>query len=104
MFPGEHFPPFLYGGCYLTTPSTIKAVLEQAHKTDSFYLEDVLYTGILAELANVTVSDQLSHFYGNGLQFECVDRLPTPFAVWNTDNGNETVRYYEELKKMSCEH
>ncbi|KAL3092739.1 hypothetical protein niasHS_007948 [Heterodera schachtii] len=61
-FPGELFPPFALGNIYLTNTDTVKAVLAHSPKTNGFFLEDVLYSGILAELANVTKSDQQKHF------------------------------------------
>uniref|UniRef100_A0A914H244 Hexosyltransferase n=2 Tax=Globodera rostochiensis TaxID=31243 RepID=A0A914H244_GLORO len=62
MYPKDVYPDFMQGTVYLTTPATIKAILLHTRQIDEFYLEDVVFTGMLAELANVTLSDQEKHF------------------------------------------
>uniref|UniRef100_A0A183CKC5 Hexosyltransferase n=1 Tax=Globodera pallida TaxID=36090 RepID=A0A183CKC5_GLOPA len=62
VYPKDMYPDFMQGTVYLTTPATINAILLYTRQIDGFYLDDVLYTGILAELAIVTLSDQKKHF------------------------------------------
>ncbi|KAL3080160.1 hypothetical protein niasHS_013832 [Heterodera schachtii] len=61
-FPADVYPNYLSGGVYLSTAPAISAILANNHESDGFYMDDVLFTGILAERANVTLSDQRAHF------------------------------------------
>ncbi|KAL3079680.1 hypothetical protein niasHS_013962 [Heterodera schachtii] len=109
MYPGEMYPPFVLGGFYMATTETVKTVLAQTHKINALFLEDVMYTGILAELANATVLDQRGeHFCFNSEQFWhskkliCVDGMPKLFAVFAAKNRAQIEQNFEELKKIKC--
>ncbi|KAL3081855.1 hypothetical protein niasHS_008125 [Heterodera schachtii] len=104
VFPAELFPLFVLGGFYLTNGATIQAVLAQTHKTDGFFLDDVLFTGILAGLANATISDQQKHItsFNRKLQFKCVHGVPTLFAKFNAAKRAQCEEFFAYLKKMSC--
>ncbi|KAL3104487.1 hypothetical protein niasHT_027197 [Heterodera trifolii] len=106
VFSAELFPPFVFGGCYLTNRATVQAVLAKTHKTDGFFLDDVLFTGILAGLANATISDQQRHITSSNrkLQFKCVHGVPTLFTKFNADNRAQCEEFFAYLKKMSCEN
>ncbi|KAL3094612.1 hypothetical protein niasHT_023926 [Heterodera trifolii] len=101
-FPGELFPPFALGNIYLTNTNSVKAVLAHSPKTNGFFLEDVLYSGILAELANVTKSDQQKHFIWMERKYDCVGGVPTVFAMFNAANRDQFGEYFDYLKKLSC--
>uniref|UniRef100_A0A914I0M9 Hexosyltransferase n=1 Tax=Globodera rostochiensis TaxID=31243 RepID=A0A914I0M9_GLORO len=106
MYPNDMYPDFMQGTVYLTTPATIKAIWLHTRQVDGFYLEDVLYTGILAKLANVTLSDQKKHlmwyFYNNG---ECEDGVPMPtaFSVIGTKLSDYEAQY-GKLKSLTCKN
>ena len=52
---GSHYPDFLSGWCYLTTPRALAAVLHQFRKGDGrvFWVDDVFISGLLAAKAGV---------------------------------------------------
>ncbi|KAL3107291.1 hypothetical protein niasHT_018467 [Heterodera trifolii] len=115
MYAPKIFPPFVVGGGYMATTETVKAILAQTHKINVLYLEDVMYTGILGELANATVLDQKQdHFwfpyqsenevaqFWHSKTLKCVGGVPTLFAVFAAKDRTEIVQNFEELKKMSC--
>ncbi|KAL3092166.1 hypothetical protein niasHT_026718 [Heterodera trifolii] len=106
VFPAELFPPFVLGGFYLTNGATVQAVLAQTHKTDGFFLDDVLFAGILAGLANATISDQQRHItsYNRKLQFKCVHGVPTLFAMFNAAKRAQCEEFFAYLKKMLCKN
>uniref|UniRef100_A0A914I1E9 Hexosyltransferase n=1 Tax=Globodera rostochiensis TaxID=31243 RepID=A0A914I1E9_GLORO len=106
MYPKDMYPDFMQGTVYLTTPATINAILLHSGQIDGFYLDDVVYTGILAELANVTLSDQEKHFMWrfdfdekNG---ECEDGVPTPFSIWGAEKLNVFEHQYGRMKSIEC--
>uniref|UniRef100_A0A914I0L3 Hexosyltransferase n=1 Tax=Globodera rostochiensis TaxID=31243 RepID=A0A914I0L3_GLORO len=110
MYPKDMYPDFMQGTVYLTTPATISAILLHTGQIDEFYLEDVLYTGILAELANVTLSDQekhlMCHFYFNDWSGECGDGgvpMPTAFSVIGT-KLSDFEEQYGRLKSLTCKN
>ncbi|KAL3094610.1 hypothetical protein niasHT_023924 [Heterodera trifolii] len=97
------YPPFVLGPTYLTTSATVSAVMKQANKAIGFNLDDVLFTGILAELANATLSDQQTHFIWTERKFECVEGVPNVFAIWDAKSRSEMEQHHAYLKKMSCQ-
>ncbi|KAI3419383.1 hypothetical protein GPALN_006628 [Globodera pallida] len=106
MYPKDVYPDFMQGTVYLTNPATINAILLHSRQIDGFYLDDVVYTGILAELANVTLSDQKKHFTWefdfdekNG---ECEDGVPTPFSIWGAQKLNVFKHQYGRMKSIEC--
>ncbi|KAL3088211.1 hypothetical protein niasHT_021871 [Heterodera trifolii] len=101
MYAPEMYPPFVVGGGYMATTETVKAILAQTHKIKVLYLEDVMYTGILAELANATSEHEVGQFW-HSKTLKCVDGVPTLFAVFAAKNQAEIEQNFEELKKMSC--
>uniref|UniRef100_A0A914H2I3 Hexosyltransferase n=1 Tax=Globodera rostochiensis TaxID=31243 RepID=A0A914H2I3_GLORO len=106
VYPKDMYTDFMQGTVYLTTPATINAILLYTRQTDGFYLDDVLYTGILAELANVTLSEQQKHFMWffnfdekNG---QCEDGVPTPFLIWGAKKLNVFEHQYGRMKSIEC--
>lgn len=57
----DRYPDFVRGGVYLGTTETIAAILAHTAEVNELYLEDLLYTGVLAERAGVFRSDQKQH-------------------------------------------
>ncbi|KAL3086379.1 hypothetical protein niasHT_033497 [Heterodera trifolii] len=92
VYPLDWFPSFMQGTVYLTTPATIRAVLARAKETVGFYLDDVLFTGILAELGNVKLSDHRNHFLLNfsldERNGECVNGTPTAISMYGVSDFN----------------
>uniref|UniRef100_A0A914I4S6 Hexosyltransferase n=1 Tax=Globodera rostochiensis TaxID=31243 RepID=A0A914I4S6_GLORO len=110
MYPKDMYPDFMQGIVYLTTPATINAILLHTQQIDGFYLDDVVYTGILAELANVTLSDQEKHlmwrFDFDDWSGECEDgEVPMPTAFWviGTTLGDFEDQY-GRLKSLTCKN
>uniref|UniRef100_A0A914H2G6 Hexosyltransferase n=1 Tax=Globodera rostochiensis TaxID=31243 RepID=A0A914H2G6_GLORO len=110
VYPKDMYPDFMQGTVYLTiyltTSATINAILLYTRQTDGFYLDDVLYTGILAELANVTLSDQKKHFMWffnfdekNG---QCEDGVPTALSIWGAENLSVFEHQYGRMKSIEC--
>uniref|UniRef100_A0A914I305 Hexosyltransferase n=1 Tax=Globodera rostochiensis TaxID=31243 RepID=A0A914I305_GLORO len=91
VYPNDVFPDYMQGTVYLTTTATIKAIWLHTRQVDGFYLEDVLYTGILAKLAN-----------NNG---ECEDGVPMPtaFSVIGTKLSDYEAQY-GKLKSLTCKN
>uniref|UniRef100_A0A914GZ66 Hexosyltransferase n=1 Tax=Globodera rostochiensis TaxID=31243 RepID=A0A914GZ66_GLORO len=107
-YPKDVYPDFMQGTVYLTTPATIKAILLHTRQIDGFYLDDVVYTGMLAELANVTLSDQDKHFMWrfdfdekNG---KCEDGVPTPFSIWGAEKLRVFEHQYGKMKSIECKN
>ncbi|KAL3105792.1 hypothetical protein niasHT_026567 [Heterodera trifolii] len=106
VYPLDWFPSFMQGTVYLTTPATIRAVLARAKEIVGFYLDDVLFTGILADLANVKLSDHRNHFLLNfsldERNGECVNGTPTAISMYGVSDFNGYVREYKRLNSIEC--
>ncbi|CAD5208596.1 unnamed protein product [Bursaphelenchus xylophilus] len=61
LYEPEDYPSFCQGCTYMASSDGIRAVLEKTAETNFLYLEDVLFTGIVAESANVTRYDTLNY-------------------------------------------
>ncbi|KAL3105959.1 hypothetical protein niasHT_025016 [Heterodera trifolii] len=106
MYPEDNYPNFMQGTVYLTTPATVTAILSHSHEIVGFYLDDVVFTGILAKLANVTLSDQKWHFiFGTSFNEEnsgCIDEMPSAFSMWGANNLADYENLYGKLKALKC--
>ncbi|KAL3106991.1 hypothetical protein niasHT_019387 [Heterodera trifolii] len=110
MYAGDKYPKFLQGTVYLATAATIGAILPLTPQITGFCLDDVVFTGILAELANVTVSEQKEHFVwevGNcGGKFgkfgHCEDGVPATIAMWGVNTVKEYQYHYGRLQSAKC--
>uniref|UniRef100_A0A915DTX3 Fucosyltransferase n=1 Tax=Ditylenchus dipsaci TaxID=166011 RepID=A0A915DTX3_9BILA len=52
-YPGNTLPPYIWGFFYGFSNQAVKAVLHVSHTVKGFPLDDLLYTGVLAEKAGV---------------------------------------------------
>ncbi|KAL3106989.1 hypothetical protein niasHT_019385 [Heterodera trifolii] len=106
MYAGDKYPEFVQGAVYLATAATIGAILSHSHEIVGFYLDDVVFTGILAELANVTVSDQrIHHVWGVNFDSDtggCIGGVPTAFSMWGVESVKKYEYHYERLKSRKC--
>ena len=63
MYANKTYPNYLAGTFYMCSSLAISQILEHCPVVNAITMEDVLYTGIVAEKANVSRSDQRWHFY-----------------------------------------
>ncbi|KAL3076946.1 hypothetical protein niasHT_040173 [Heterodera trifolii] len=105
-FPADVYPNYLSGCVYLSTAPAIAAILAHTHEIDGFYMDDVLFTGILAERANVTLSDQRAHFvWATSFDLKsafCEDGVPTAFSMWGAEVPEDFEEHYGRLKERNC--
>jgi len=66
QFPAKHYPKFLYGDTYLMTAEAVFAILDHSTEVIEITPGDVLYTGILADLAGVVKIEAGNHFSVSG--------------------------------------
>ena len=53
IFPADHFPSYANGPTYLLSAQAVSSILSHAKEVQAFWLEDVLYTGVIAERAEI---------------------------------------------------
>uniref|UniRef100_A0A914NAV6 Hexosyltransferase n=1 Tax=Meloidogyne incognita TaxID=6306 RepID=A0A914NAV6_MELIC len=61
-FPHPIFPHYTNGPTYLLTSKAVQAIMNLTENVHAFPIEDVLYTGVLANLANVKKFSIWEHF------------------------------------------
>uniref|UniRef100_A0A1I8ANT5 Hexosyltransferase n=1 Tax=Steinernema glaseri TaxID=37863 RepID=A0A1I8ANT5_9BILA len=77
----EEFPPYMNGPAYLMTRNSTKAILEKTNETTFFWIEDVMFTGIMANKTGVKqINAQGMFLYHCDLQDEAGRRA---FDSWN---------------------
>uniref|UniRef100_A0A914PKR5 Hexosyltransferase n=1 Tax=Panagrolaimus davidi TaxID=227884 RepID=A0A914PKR5_9BILA len=114
IYDKPNFPSYQHGSCYLTTPNTIKLMLEEAknHKYISF--DDAFFTGIIAEKVKATRINANRHFASqnpiatNSWDQECDDN-GVPFLFSISDENGEIVNKADgyknalkNLKELKC--
>ncbi|KAK0401852.1 hypothetical protein QR680_016011 [Steinernema hermaphroditum] len=61
-FTPDMFPPYANGPAYLMTREAPKAILEKTNETTFFWIEDVMFTGIMANATGVKLVDSKGIF------------------------------------------
>ncbi|KAF7631078.1 Hexosyltransferase [Meloidogyne graminicola] len=105
VYPGKSYPPYMQGATYVASREAINAIIPFTNKVIGFNMDDVLFTGVLAELANVTRSDHKEMFrVGNGLDKEekCEDRIPYVTALYGAAELENFKNIYTKLKTVKC--
>uniref|UniRef100_A0A183BN60 Hexosyltransferase n=1 Tax=Globodera pallida TaxID=36090 RepID=A0A183BN60_GLOPA len=67
-FPGKLYPDYMQGATYFGTGQAVRAVMAQTSEVAAFNIEDVIYTGILAEHVKPPVArfhSGRAHFWGD---------------------------------------
>jgi hypothetical protein len=69
-FPGNRYPDYMQGATYFGTGEAIRAVMAHTREVIGFNMDDIIYTGTLAERANVSRIDyKRIHFRGGAEVF-----------------------------------
>ncbi|CAK5096219.1 unnamed protein product [Meloidogyne enterolobii] len=63
-FPGNLFPRYMQGASYFGNGKAIKLIMQHTKEAIGFNMDDILFTGTLAEIANVSRIDYSVHFRG----------------------------------------
>jgi hypothetical protein len=61
-FPKPIYPHYANGATYLLTSKAVKSIMNATDNVHAFPIEDVLYTGILANLSKVKKFSVWEHF------------------------------------------
>ncbi|KAI1705451.1 galactosyltransferase domain-containing protein [Ditylenchus destructor] len=109
-YPDDVFPPYCFGALYMMSNEAVKGILEHAHEVNAFSLDDVLYTGILAEKAAVRKIDSSKHFirdfnYRNKQECEEIDGLKVPLstALCCFERLSDMEEACKMLRNIKCE-
>ncbi|KAL3091288.1 hypothetical protein niasHS_002959 [Heterodera schachtii] len=104
-YPYEWYPAYMQGATYLASAQAISAVMRHVHEVNGFNMDDIVFTGILAKLANVTLFDSGAHFrVGNALHAneKCVDGIPEAVALYGADSLAQFEEIYDKLDAIEC--
>ena len=66
IYPHNKYPDYVRGCTYMCSALAIKQILKACPKVNAVNMEDVLFTGIVAQEANVSRVDEPWHFYVGG--------------------------------------
>ncbi|KAI1695381.1 galactosyltransferase domain-containing protein [Ditylenchus destructor] len=109
-YPDDVFPPYCFGALYILSNEAVTGILEHTHEVNAFSLDDVLYTGILAEKAGVLKIDASKHFirdfnYENKPECEEIDGLKMPLstALCCFEKLSDMEEAYKVLRNIKCE-
>ncbi|KAI1700824.1 galactosyltransferase domain-containing protein [Ditylenchus destructor] len=111
-WPKEVYPDYTSGSSYLLSDEAVKRIVATTVKVHSLPIEDVFYTGIVAEEAKIARVDASKVLYprtqrsvGNA-SLDCFDNVPLLSACnyfWN--NMSEPAlhsKYLEDLSTLKC--
>ncbi|KAL7075639.1 hypothetical protein ACQ4LE_005006 [Meloidogyne hapla] len=106
VYPNKAYPNYLNGCTYMCSALAIKRILDTCSRINAVNMEDVLFTGIVAQEANVSRVDKPWHFWLGGKfdqQTYCADGFPYTFAVFDHIYSIELFyNLYDKLKSMKC--
>uniref|UniRef100_A0A915DSX4 Hexosyltransferase n=1 Tax=Ditylenchus dipsaci TaxID=166011 RepID=A0A915DSX4_9BILA len=103
-FSDSLFPPYTSGAMCLFSNEAVAAILEQTPNASAFSVEDALFMGVLAKLANVYVSDNKEHFRIGGLRKTemCECGVPLVTAIYAFHKAEDFAMNYELLRNVEC--
>uniref|UniRef100_A0A914MN90 Hexosyltransferase n=1 Tax=Meloidogyne incognita TaxID=6306 RepID=A0A914MN90_MELIC len=70
-FPGKIFPNYMQGASYFGNGKAIRLIMQHTKEAIGFNMDDILFTGTLAEIANVSRIDY-SWIHFRGGNDECI--------------------------------
>ncbi|KAF7637135.1 Hexosyltransferase [Meloidogyne graminicola] len=101
-FPGKFFPFYMQGASYFGTNNAINLIMSHTKEVIGFNMDDIVFTGTLADIANVTRLDYgYYHFRGgNPLMTDehCEGGIPTIITYF--EQFKEIKEYIESYNKM----
>ncbi|KAI6180104.1 Beta-1,3-galactosyltransferase 5-like protein [Aphelenchoides besseyi] len=85
-YPSNKFPEYCNGAIYLLTHEAVAEIYKQTVKVEKIRLEDVLFTGIIGNLANVTRFDTPAFSWELNTSQECSDDgIPIMMGIFSLD-------------------
>uniref|UniRef100_A0A915E4A8 Uncharacterized protein n=1 Tax=Ditylenchus dipsaci TaxID=166011 RepID=A0A915E4A8_9BILA len=108
-YPSDILPPYVWGFFYGISNRAVKSILSVSHTVNGFSLDDLLYTGVLAEKAGVKVISATKYLE---LEFgdiedknrECDSKEKVPFvtALCCVDNPKKITNSFTIVKNVTC--
>uniref|UniRef100_A0A914N579 Uncharacterized protein n=1 Tax=Meloidogyne incognita TaxID=6306 RepID=A0A914N579_MELIC len=96
----------MQGASYFGNGKAIKLIMEHTNEAIGFNMDDILFTGTLAEIANVSRIDYSAHFRGQfNLQKEenCEEGHPLVFSFFRSFKSlEEYIKAYKALHDIKC--
>ncbi|VDK68965.1 unnamed protein product [Anisakis simplex] len=110
LYQGNKYPVYVGGIFYLVTSDAVGKILRNVNETWLIPIEDLLFTGIIASLANITRIDERRSFafvdHKSLPGYWPCDANNQPFLIAEHDTGKvdaETLlQKYDRLKKIKC--
>ncbi|KAK0401855.1 hypothetical protein QR680_016012 [Steinernema hermaphroditum] len=94
------FPTYVNGPAYLMTAKSTEAILEKTPETTFFWIEDVLFTGLMAEKTGVKLVESLGIF-----KFYCNERDKSDRSAFdNWDHEGYCMRQASSCDKSGVPH
>lgn len=95
--PGSHYPDFLSGWCYITTPAAISRLLQtfEVERPALFWIDDVWVTGFLGPMAGIKLVSLNLYFTVYSSQLSCCLRSANyscPFLAGPTDSSPALIK------------
>ncbi|CAD5205757.1 unnamed protein product [Bursaphelenchus okinawaensis] len=103
IYPSELYPNFCQGCSYMASTDAVAAILNHTKEAHFLKLEDVLFTGLIAEKANVTLYNTRNFgYYTASSRVECdKDQVPLPTALLGV-RTYLMARYFNKLQNQQC--
>ncbi|KAI1702239.1 adenylate and guanylate cyclase catalytic domain-containing protein [Ditylenchus destructor] len=102
------WPDYMPGACYVMSNEAVKRTIDTMPKAHTMHVEDALYTGIIADIANISKIDATKIIDATETKLpdtvKCYDGVPL-FSVYNSMPNNlsvpeEHTRLYNDLVNL----
>lgn len=106
-FPGDIYPDYMQGATYFGTNEAIRAVMAHTSEVIGFNMDDIVFTGTLAVIANVSRLDyKTKHFRGGNTLLPdepCDHGVPLIFTFFRSyTKAAEYIQDYQKLHSLKC--
>ncbi|PAV58490.1 hypothetical protein WR25_17097 [Diploscapter pachys] len=103
----QYFPNYCNGPVYLMSRNAVDAILAYTTNFTMFQIEDVYYTGIIANAAGVSRLNWSRHMLSEDKIFQkgkckCERSIPLWFAVHSFKGPNKLKAGFNQLKYLRC--
>ncbi|KAH7710976.1 Glycosyl transferase [Aphelenchoides avenae] len=106
VYDKDEWPAYFDGPTYLMTTEAVESILAHTAEVNAFRIEDILFTGVLAQEAGVKKHNQWSNFRRDSElsdQEPCDEHgVPYVLALYSFDTPASLTDAYERLHSVTC--
>lgn len=105
-YPGKWYPTYMQGATYIATEHAISSIIPHMGEVNGFNMDDVLFTGVLADLGNVSKWDHKEMFrkttWPNEKELCGTGGVPFVTALYGANSFERFRDIYAKMNSIKC--